>query len=102
MASVARRELHKERHMICFFICGNGPVLAPPPLINGIVLLFPLSIFDKNDDNSNNNHVPSMVISIKDVVGAPSKFLAISSTDPEGGGGYDNRRNRLDSVQQGQ
>ncbi len=62
-------------------------MLAPPPLINGIVLLFPLSIFDKNDDNSNNNHVPSMVISIKDVVGAPSKFLAISSTDPEGGGG---------------
>ena len=30
-----------------------------------------LSIIDENDENGDDDHVPSMIVAVKDVVGAP-------------------------------
>jgi len=50
------------------------------------LLLCPLFVIDKNDDDGNDNRVPSMILAVEDIVGAPSKFPDVPSADAEGRG----------------
>ncbi len=58
------------------------PVAAAP---HGL-LLCPLSIINESDENGEEDPIPSMIIAVEDVVGAPSKFPAVPSADTEGRG----------------
>ena len=69
----------------------------PPPstLINVIILpvvvalrgllLCPLFVFDEKDGNDNDDHVPSIIVVVKNVVSRHSKFTANPSADTKGG-----------------
>jgi hypothetical protein len=48
-----------------------------------VLLLSPLSVIDENDDDVNDDHVPSMIIAVEDLVGASLKFPAVPSADAE-------------------
>jgi hypothetical protein len=68
-------------------------VVLPVAAASRWLLLCPLSIINKNDNNGNDDRVPSMIVAVKDVVWAPSKFL---------GEGYDDRHDRSDYMRQQQ
>ena len=62
----------------------DGTVLPVTAAAHGL-LFCPLSFVNKNNNDGNNNHVPSMMVSVKDIVGVLSNFPAVPSTDAEGG-----------------
>ena len=69
--------------MICFLYAATA-WRRYAPSIDGVVLLCPLLIVDENNDNGDNDHIPSMIVAIEDVVGMLSKFLAVPSTYAKG------------------
>ena len=50
------------------------------------LLLCPHYVIDENNKNGNGDRVPSMIVAVEDIDGAPSKFPAVPSADAKGRG----------------
>ena len=63
-----------------------GAILPIAAVPRGLLLCL-LSAIDKSDDNNgDDDRIPFMIISVKNIVGAPSKFPAVPSSDTKGRG----------------
>ena len=81
--------------LLLFLHIVRNPAPSPSTLINVIILpvvvalcgllLCPLFVFDEKDGNGNDDHVPSIIIVVKNVVSRHSKFTAKPSADTKGG-----------------
>ena len=63
----------------------DGVILPIVAALRGL-LLFPLSIINENNEIGEDDHIPSTIVAVEDVVGAPSKFPAVPSADTKGRG----------------
>ena len=74
-----------RQYQLTFFVVkfptSQKEVLASLGIL--VLLLSPLSVIDENDDDVNDDHVPSMIIAVQDLVGASLKFPAVPSADAE-------------------
>ena len=69
----------RQRQRCCWRAPSIDGVVLPVAATPCSLLFCPLSVIDKNDDNSNINRVLSMIVTVEDIISAPSKFPAVPS-----------------------